>query len=318
MAINRRRFLQNTSVLASALALGACGGELIKGPAGRGKVDLLGSYWTIAGGAIPHAGPEYSPFDFRDRVEALSRGGFTGMGIWHADLEHILKSYSHADMKRILDDNGIEHLELEFLLNWFVYGDKRRESDEQRKLLLTAAEKLGARHVKVGDFYNTEVDMDQLIREWGILCDDGANAGALILFEAMPFAMVSTMEDTLTMLEGANRNNGGIIMDTWHMAKMGVSNDYIANFPSRYLLGVEINDGYLKTPDGLTMGEEAYKARLFPGEGEFDVEGFVDAVQRNGYDGPWGVEVLNTEYRKWPLKRLVNHSYDTAMKVITA
>ena len=316
MVINRRRFLKNTSVLASAAALAACGRPMMK--AGGGDIDLLGSYWTIAGGAVPHTGPEYSPFDFRDRVEALSRAGFTGMGIWHADLEHTLKSYSLADMKRILDDNGIEHVELEFLLNWFVYGDKRRESDEQRALLLNAAEKLGARHVKVGDFYNTEVEMDQLIREWAILCDDGANAGTLILFEAMPFAMVSTMEDTLAMLEGADRDNGGIIMDTWHMVKMGVSHDYIANFPSRFLLGVEINDGYLETPKGMSMGEEAYKARLLPGEGEFDVKGFVDAVQRNGYTGPWGVEVLSTKLRSWPLDRLVTRTYDSAMSVIRA
>lgn len=320
MTLNRRRFLQHTSVLASTMALGACGGDMVRGLAGprRSDIDLLGSYWTIAGGALPHTDREYSPFDFRNRVEALSRTGFTGMGLWHADLEHILETYSLADMKHILDDNGIEHLELEFLLNWFVYGDVRRESDRMRGVLLNAAEKLNARHIKVGDFYDTEVDMDQLIKEFAILCDDGANAGTLILFEAMPFAMVSTMEDTLTMLEGANRNNGGVILDTWHMVKMGVSNDYIANFPSRYLLGVEINDGYLKTPAGMTMGDEATKARKLPGEGEFDVEGFVDAVKSTGYDGPWGVEVLSEELRRWTLDRIVTRTYDSAMKVITA
>lgn len=300
------------------MALGACGGELMKGPPGRGKVDLLGSYWTIAGGAIPHSDTEYSPFDFRDRVEALSRAGFTGMGLWHADLEHILKSYTLADMKHILDDNGIKHLELEFLLDWFVYGDKRRESDRMRNLLLNAAEKLNARHVKVGDFYNTEVDMDQLIKEFAILCDDGANAGTLILFEAMPFAMVSNMEDTLTMLEGADRDNGGVILDTWHMVKMGFTNDQVARFPARYLMGVEINDGYIQTPAGMDVGEETTSHRMLPGEGEFDVEGFVDAVQSTGYDGPWGVEVLSKEMRTWSLNKIVTRTYDSAMKVITA
>ena len=33
---------------------------------------------------------EYSTFDFKDRVQAVAKAGFKGMGIWHADLDHIL------------------------------------------------------------------------------------------------------------------------------------------------------------------------------------------------------------------------------------
>ena len=55
------------------------------------NVELLASYWTLAGGAQPHTDKEYSPFDFKDRVEAAARAGFKGVGIWHADLIHTLK-----------------------------------------------------------------------------------------------------------------------------------------------------------------------------------------------------------------------------------
>jgi hypothetical protein len=57
----------------------------------KSKVDLLASYWTISCG-LPHTDKEYSPFDFRDRVESAARAGFTGFGIWHADLEHVLRT----------------------------------------------------------------------------------------------------------------------------------------------------------------------------------------------------------------------------------
>ncbi|MEE8495913.1 MAG: hypothetical protein V3S21_05480 [Xanthomonadales bacterium] len=43
--------------------------------------ELLGSFWTIAGCAYPHTDHEYSPFDFRDRVEALSKAGFKGIAM---------------------------------------------------------------------------------------------------------------------------------------------------------------------------------------------------------------------------------------------
>ena len=107
------------------------------------NVELLGSYWTLAGGAEPHTDREYSPFDFKDRVLAAARAGFKGIGIWHADLAHALQQYSLKEMKKILDGNGIKHIELEFLMDWFMEGEKKQQSDVAKKFLLDAAEAAG-------------------------------------------------------------------------------------------------------------------------------------------------------------------------------
>ena len=73
------------------------------------QVQLVASYWTLAGGAEPHTDHEYSDFSFQERVGAAAKAGFTGIGIWHADLEHTLKSNSLRDMRRILDDHAMTH-----------------------------------------------------------------------------------------------------------------------------------------------------------------------------------------------------------------
>src|SRR5713226_2763131 len=108
----------------------------------KGDVELLASYWTISAGQ-PHTDREYSPHDFKDRVEAAARAGFKGFGIWHSDLEYVLHRRSLQEMKQTLDDNGIEHVELEFLTDWFLDGDRKKQSDVRRKMLLEAAEVLG-------------------------------------------------------------------------------------------------------------------------------------------------------------------------------
>jgi sugar phosphate isomerase/epimerase len=87
------------------------------------NVELLASYWTIAGGALPHTARDHSPFDFKDRVESAARAGFKGIGLWHSDLAHTLERRSLREMKRILDDNGIKYVELEFLTGWFSDGE---------------------------------------------------------------------------------------------------------------------------------------------------------------------------------------------------
>lgn len=316
MGVNRRKFLKDSSVLVSACAMGTGIGtfsEILMAQSSKARVELLGSYWTLSGAAIPHSDKEYSTFDFRDRVEAMSRAGFTGMGIWHADLEHTLKTRSYREMKQILDDNGITHIELEFINDWFVDGEARKVSDKQRQFLLEAAEALSARHIKVGDFEGKTTPMPVLIESFEKLCIDAANAGTSIGFELMPISMINTLEDTMTMLDGANAKNGGVILDTWHVVKIGIPYEEIARIPKPRLLSVELNDGYINAPEGMDIQEETTGHRQFCGEGEFDVKGFVSAVQKTGYDGPWGIEILNLELRTWPLDKAVNHAYETTM-----
>ena len=316
MGISRRKFLKNSSLLLAASAAGPGTGTLVQeafAQSSGSAVQILASYWTLSGAAIPHSDKEYSTFDFRDRVEAMSRVGFKGMGLWHADLAHILEKRSLKEMKQILDDNGIEHVELEFLNDWFVDGEARKKSDELRRFLLDAAEALSARHIKVGDFDGKKTPMPVLIESFAGLCADAANAGTRVIFELMPISMINTLEDTLAMLEGADAKNGGLILDTWHVVKIGIPYAQVASIPRRFLLGVELDDGYLQAPNGMDIEEETTGHRQFCGEGEFDIPGFIAAVQETGYDGPFGIEVLNLDLRTWPLERAVEHAYRTTM-----
>ena len=155
-------------------------------------IELLASYWTISAG-LPHTDKEHSPFDFQDRVESAARAGFKGFGLWHADLDHVLQHRTLQEMKQILDDNGIKHIELEFLTDWFLDGDRKQQSDIQRKKLLETAEVLGARHVKVGDFFREKTPMPRLVEAFAGLCSEAAEHGTRIGFELMPFAMIDTL-----------------------------------------------------------------------------------------------------------------------------
>ena len=277
----------------------------------KNDVELIASYWTLAGGAEPHTDHEYSVFDFKDRVEACAKVGFKGVGIWHADLVHTLKRRPLTEIKRILDDNGMKHVELEFLSDWFLIGEKKKRSDIVKNELLNAATVLGARHIKVGDFLHTDTPMPQVIESFAALCEDAAAHGTKVVYELMPFAMIDTLQDTLTMLKGAGAKNGGIIFDLWHVVKLGIPYEEVARFPMEYFFGVEINDGTFTAPWDLV--EDTVNHRRLCGEGEFDVPGFLDHVWKAGYRGPIGIEVLNKELRKLPLDELVTRSFSTTM-----
>lgn len=279
------------------------------------NVELIASYWTLAGGGLPHTDREYSTFEFKQRIEAAARAGFKGVGLWHSDLEHVLKSYTLPQMKKILDDNGMKYVEIEFLADFFhSAGEKKRvDSDKTRKLLFDAAEQLGGRHIKVGDFFNSQVPMAQMIDEFGALCREAGKRGIKIAYELMPFSRIDSMALTRELMEGANQPNGGVIFDLWHVVKLGIPYDEVMSFPRKYFIGLEINDGYLKAPAGMDMVTETTSHRKLCGQGEFDIKGFLAKLPGSNYSGPVGIEVLSQELRSWPLEKTATTAFNTTL-----
>lgn len=275
------------------------------------NVELLASYWTLAGGgAEPHTDHEYCPWDFKDRVEAAARAGFKGVGIWHADLENTLKKRSLKDMKKILDDNGIKHVELEFLGGFFLDGEEKKASDALRPKLLEASQALGAHHLKVGHFVKTQASLQKTKDSFAQLCEDGAKHGTPIGWELMPFCDIDSVEKAMQLVEGAPKN-GGICLDLWHIGKLKIPYEKVATIPLNRITSIEINDGTYEST--WSMHEDTINHRLLCGEGEFEPKRFVATMLKTGYDGPWGIEVLNAQLRKKPLNEIVTRAYKTTI-----
>jgi sugar phosphate isomerase/epimerase len=276
-------------------------------------VDLVGLYWTVSGPVEVHVGREWSLFDFRDRCAQAQRVGFSGIGIWHADLEHVLERHTLREMKQMLDDHGLRHLELEFLMDWFLDedDDRRKASDKNRRLLFDAAAALGAHHVKVGNIPGTPCPLPQLTERFAELCADAAEQhDALIAYEFMPFDVnVHSVEAAVEVVGGAGVANGGIAVDTWHLAKLGIAPDDLRQIPSKLLGWVELSDGqYENLPDPI---DEVVNHRRLPGEGEFPIAACVEVCREIGYQGPWGVEVLSEELRNLPIEQIFDRAYET-------
>jgi len=276
-------------------------------------VELVGLYWTVSGPVEVHVGREWSLFDWADRCAEARKVGFSGIGIWHADLQHVLETRGLAEMKTVFDDNELRYLELEFLMDWFVDpGDERRAaSDQQRRLLFDAAAVLEPHHIKIGNIPATPAPLEQVTERFAELCADAAeHHAATIAYEIMPFdPNVRTLDDVITVAAGAGAPNGGIAIDTWHMGKLGIAPEELRRIPLEHLAWVELSDGQREDmPDPV---DETINHRRLPGEGEFDVAAYVDVCRDMGYPGPWGVEVLSEELRNLPMEEIFKRAYET-------
>jgi sugar phosphate isomerase/epimerase len=276
------------------------------------SVELANAYWTSAGPVEVHFGREWSEFDFADRCAEAARVGFAGLGLWHADIEHQLESRSLVEMRRILDDNGIRCHELEFLMDWFVDEgeDARRQSDRMRELLFDAGNELDAHHIKAGNIPGTPCEMPRLKEAYAELCADAAErTSAKVLYEFMPFDVnVHSVESALEVIDGIE--NTGVVIDTWHMSKLGIAPDDLRKFSVEQLGWIELSDGQFENMEDPI--DEVINRRKLPGEGEFDIRGYVEVGLDVGYSEPWGVEVLSEDLRALPMDEMYRRSYESA------
>ncbi len=284
--------------------------------------DILGSYWTSAGDADPTGvGPQWSPFSWHDRCAHAARVGLRGLGIWYEDLRHLLESHSLADLRATFVDAGLEHLELELFTKWFLHDDDPRRSEVDAtttQLVFGATAELGARHVKVGNFFGIELSREELVEAFGKLCAQAAEEhDAPIVYELMPPDVnVDSLDKAIDLVKGTGARNGGFAFDTWHLGKLGIEPAMLEAIPPGYPVYVELSDG--KRENMPSMHEETTSYRLLPGEGEFGLAEYVRALRDLGYHGPWGVEVLSAELRALPIEVLYDRMARTTNAVLEA
>jgi sugar phosphate isomerase/epimerase len=277
------------------------------------NIELLASYFTISGDIYPLGPTEISPFPFRDRVEAVARAGYRGIGLHHADTMHTADKIGLPEMRRILDGNGIKYVELEFLLNWFEEGERRQESDKMRREIFSVAAQLGLRTVKVGPgFHEPEADIPKMRDAFAQLCREAAEYGTGLMLEIMPWSNVRTVETALGIVQGAEQPNGGILVDIWHFARGGIDYNDVSKIPVQYIRGAELDDADQQVAGSLW--EDTIHHRRLCGEGDLDPPAFIKAVQAAGYRGYYGVEILSENHRKLPLDEMARRSFNTTME----
>lgn len=279
-------------------------------------IDLIGCYWTLAG-RYEFGEHDESPFDFRDRVEAAARAGYRGIGLKIADLRRVRAQYGYAGMRRLLADHDLPHVEVEALLDWFATGDARRQSDRDRRDLLEAGVELGAHHMKCcGDFNHPGYPLAQLHDEFQSLAAEARACGVTLALEFLPVSNVNSLRKTLDVLGESAGRGAGVMLDIWHVTRTRTPFEAIAALPAACIACAELDDGTINVV--VSELEDTLNERRLPGEGEFDVPGFIRAVLATGYSGPFGVEIISAEQRARPLEEAARRSFEAANAQVRA
>ena len=226
-----------------------------------------------------------------DRIRAAGAAGFDGIGFFAGQYPLLDDRWSFARIHELLDQHGVTMAEVEALSGWgaAIASDSYLEFE---RLVWTMVAEFDVPYVQaIGPAEGSVADAG---RRFGELCDRAAHHGATVGLEFLPFTNIVDASDALHIVEAAARPNGGVCADIWHHARGADDLDLIKRIPSELLVRVQMSDG----PAAPTLDDykdDCLRYRLPPGDGEFDVDGFVDTVLDIAYDGPWDLEVCNDD-----------------------
>lgn len=238
---------------------------------------------------------------FRERLAAASRAGFQAVSLWGRDYHRARRDgHSDADIKKMLDDHGLTVAEIDPAWWWTPGASEVRIPPELDTIevfrhgedeLLRIADVLGARSLNAADVLGGSWSVDEAAEAFARLCDRAADHGLLVHLEWLAWSRIPDLATAWEIVRLAGRPNGGLNVDTWHCARTGTSPTELLEIPGTKVLAIQLDDGPAKAEDDLLHA--TLHERLLPGEGAFELEGFLSALAEIGAMAPVGVEVFS-------------------------
>jgi len=245
---------------------------------------------------------------FAERLSAASGAGFAGISMWGRDYAAArAEGFSDADMRTMLADHGLAVGEIDPAWWWLPGASEIRiapelDSEDVFRFgeteLFAVADALGARSVNAVDVFGGPWDVDAAAEAFAGLCTRAAEHDLLVHIEWLPWSKIPDLRTALSIVQLADRPNGGLNIDAWHLVRAGVGVDELRTVPGRLITGIQLDDGPMAPEPDLV--EATLHRRALPGDGEFDLSGLVRALSDTGTSAPVGVEVFSDSLHELP------------------
>lgn len=133
------------------------------------------------------------------------------------------------------------------------------------------------------------------------LAERAKRRGIRIGYEALAWGkFVNRWSQAWAIVKRANHPHLGLIVDSFHSLSLNDDPSGIAELPGEKIFFMQLADAPRLAMDVIQW---ARHYRCFPGQGQFDLENFLEQVLVAGYTGPISLEVFNDLFREAPNRR---------------
>ena len=265
---------------------------------------------VLCAGTLPYG------ISFRDRIEAAAAAGFAAITLWGPDYARARsEGLSDADLRRLLSDAGLAVGELDSVWTWAPGTDDVVVPDTENPdgyfsvsedEIFRIADIVGARSVTASPWAPKSAPhtarpardraLERIAEGYAGLCDRAARHGLLVQLEFLPWTLVPDLAAAGEIVRLADRRNGGIVIDAWHLFRTATDPAVVKSVPGHRIIAVQLADAPTAAEDDLETA--TLHTRLLPGEGDLPLAALVRVLRELGAPAPIGVEVFSDDLHR--------------------
>jgi len=231
-----------------------------------------------------------------EKLEAIAAAGFKGVEIFEADL--LSFNGTPRDVARMVEGLGLK------VLTFQPFRDFEGMPEPQRSRTFARAERkfdvmqeLGCSQLFVCS--NVSPDslggIDRAAADFRELGERAEKRGIRVGYEALAWGRhVNDYRDAWEIVRRADHSAIGVVLDSFHIFSRRTDLKPMRSIPRDKIFLVQLADAPWLDMDVLQWSRHF---RCFPGQGDFPLADFMDAVLATGYDGPLSLEIFNDEFR---------------------
>ena len=239
----------------------------------------------------------------RDKLAAIAEAGFEGVEIFETDI--LAHDGPPAEVGRMAADLGLEIVALQPFRDFEGMPEPARARNfERARRKFALMNELGAPNLLVCSNVSprSQGGIDRAAADLHALGDLAREAGVAVAFEALAWGRwISDWRDAWEAVRRADHPAVRLVLDSFHTLVPGFPVAPIAAIPADRIAFVQLADAPAIAMDVLQLSRHM---RLFPGQGDLDIAGFMEAVRATGFDGWISHEIFNDRFRMASTRRI--------------
>ncbi|GFM56537.1 4-hydroxyphenylpyruvate dioxygenase [Pseudomonas cichorii] len=236
-----------------------------------------------------------------EKLEAVAAAGFDGVEIFENDL--LYYDGSPRNVRQICADLGIAITLFQPFRDFEgCRRDRLQRNVDRAERKFDLMQELGTDLVLVcsNAAADSVGDENILLDDLSLLAERAGARNLRVGYEALAWGRhVNTWQQVWNLVRQVDHPALGVLLDSFHTLSLKGDPSAIARIPGDKIFFVQMADAPILAMDVL---EWSRHFRCFPGQGEFDLPGFLAPILRSGYTGPLSLEVFNDGFRAAPTR----------------